>query len=119
MLHKQALGRFGEDLAVSYLRKHGYRIIERNFKVRYGEIDIICEKDDILVFVEVKTRIGHAYGLPEEAVTPRKLREIIKTAEYFTVLHHELSSSLRIDVIGIELTDDGQIRTFNHLQSVT
>jgi putative endonuclease len=117
--HKQQLGKLGEDLAATHLRKHGYRIIERNFKARYGEIDIICTKDDTLIFVEVKTRIGHAFGTPEEAVTPWKLREVVKTAEYYHVLHPELSESMRIDVVGIELNENYTVRSFNHILNVT
>lgn len=115
----QLLGNKGEDLAVSYLQKHGYRIIERNFKARYGELDIICTKNNILVFVEVKTRIGHAYGKPEESVTPWKLREVVKTAQYYAMIHDELPQALRIDVIGIELDGNGVVVSFNHIQSVT
>jgi putative endonuclease len=117
--HLQLLGNKGEDLAVSFLKKNGYRIVARNFKARYGEIDIICIKDNILIFVEVKTRIGHAYGTPEEAVTPWKLREVIKTAEYYSLLHKNLPEAQRIDVVGIEFDDNRNIVSFNHIQSVT
>lgn len=116
---KKALGKKGEDIAADYLRKHGYRILERNFKKRYGELDIICLKDKILVFVEVKTRIGHAFGKPEEAVTPWKLREVKQTALFYKSIHQELPDSLRIDVIGIELDFDETLKEFNHIQNVT
>jgi putative endonuclease len=118
-LHRQKLGKTGESLASSYLQRQGYRIIQRNFKARYGEIDIICVKEETLVFVEVKTRIGHAFGTPEEAVTPKKLREVIKTAEYYKLAHDQLPDALRIDVIGIELSESEEIIYFNHIQSVT
>ena len=117
--HKQRLGKIGEDLAVEYLRKHGYRILERNFKKRYGELDIITLSGKILVFVEVKTRIGREFGKPEEAVTPWKLREVIQTAHFYKMLHPELPESLRIDVIGIELDFDETLKYFNHIQNVT
>ncbi len=117
--HKQRLGKIGEDLAVEYLRKHGYRILERNFKKRYGELDIIALDGKTLVFVEVKTRIGREFGKPEEAVTPWKLREVIQTAHFYKMLHPELPESLRIDVIGIELDFDETLKYFNHIQNVT
>ncbi len=117
--HKQLLGKFGEDLAVSYLKKHGYSIIDRNFKARYGEIDIICIQEDTIVFVEVKTRVGAAFGKPEEAVTPRKLHEVIQTAQYFMVTHKNVPEAMRIDVIAIELTRNKEVISFNHLISVT
>jgi putative endonuclease len=119
LLHTQQLGKLGEDLAVSYLTKNGFLIVQRNFKARYGEIDVICVKDDTLIFVEVKTRIGRTFGTPEESVTPRKLREVIKTIEYYQLLHAELPQAIRIDVIGIELNEYEEVVTFNHTQSVT
>lgn len=119
LLHRQLLGKLGEDTAASYLTRQGYRIIQKNFKARYGEIDIICVKDDTLVFVEVKTRIGEEFGKPEEAVTPRKLREVVKTAHFFKLIHDELPESMRIDVIGIEFDDSDTPSYFNHIESVT
>ena len=117
--HRQSLGKLGEDTATGYLRREGYRILQRNFKARYGEIDIICVKDDTLVFVEVKTRIGEAFGKPEESVTPRKLHEVVKTAEFYKMQHTELPSSLRIDVIGIQFDDSDSPTYFNHILNVT
>jgi putative endonuclease len=119
LLHRQSLGKLGEDIATSHLQKEGYRIIQRNFKARYGEIDIICVKDNVLVFVEVKTRIGLAFGTPEEAVTPRKLQEVIKTAEYFVLSNKNLPSQLRIDVVAITLDSDRKVINFNHIQNVS
>lgn len=118
-LRKKYLGKQGEDLASDYLRNHGYLILERNFQKRYGELDIVALKDITLVFVEVKTRVGHAFGKPEESVTPRKLREVIQTAQYYKLIHPELPDSLRIDVIGIELDFDKTLKYFNHIQNVT
>ncbi len=118
-LHKQQLGKTGETIASNYLQKKGYRIIDRNFKARYGELDIICIHKNTLVFVEVKTRIGTEFGLPEESVTPKKLREVIQTAQYYILSHAGLPESLRIDVIGIELDEDDKIVYFNHIESVT
>ncbi len=118
-LHKKLLGNSGEAIASAYLKRQGYRIVERNFKARYGEIDIICLHGSTLVFVEVKTRIGRSFGLPEEAVTRRKLREVIQTAEFFVSTHTGLRESYRIDVIGIELDETEQVVYFNHIENVT
>ncbi|MBI3559925.1 YraN family protein [Candidatus Gottesmanbacteria bacterium] len=117
--HKKRLGKIGEDLALEYLIRHKYRILERNFQKRYGELDIIAVKDDTLVFVEVKTRIGRVYGLPEEAVTPRKLIEVKQTAAYYKLLHPELPESMQIDVIAIELDVDETLKAFRHIENVT
>lgn len=116
---KQLLGNKGESIATSYLIKKGYVLVQRNFKARYGEIDIILTKDNTLIFVEVKTRIGELFGKPEESVTPGKLREVIKTAGYYKLLHTELPEAMRIDVIGIELDADEHMVYFNHIQNVT
>ncbi len=115
----QILGQKGEEIAANYLTSHGYRLVTRNFKARYGEIDLIALDHGALVFVEVKTRVGRQFGLPEEAVTPRKLNEVIQTSKYFKHLHPELPESLRIDVIGIELDGSDKVVYFNHLISVT
>ena len=118
-LRKKRLGKKGEDLACEYLRSHGFLILERNFQKRYGEIDIIALKDKTLVFFEVKTRVGHMYGKPEEAVNSRKLHEVVQTAQYYKMLHPELPDAMRIDVIGIELDFDHTLIHFNHIENVT
>lgn len=118
-LHKKRLGKIGEDLACDYLLNHQYKILERNFQKRYGELDIVALKDNTLVFVEVKTRIGRVFGLPEESVTPRKLAEIKQTAAYYTMLHPELPSGMQIDVIAIELNVDETLKAFRHIENVT
>ncbi len=118
-LRKKRLGAIGESLACDYLLSHQYRIVERNFQKRYGELDIIAIKDDTLVFVEVKTRTDRMFGLPEEAVTPRKLAEIKQTAAYYKLLHPELPDRMQIDVIAIELELDETLRAFRHIENVT
>lgn len=95
-------GKRGERIAALYLQKQGYKIIEMNFKVRYGEIDIIAKDKDTLVFVEVKTRKTYEYGRPEEAVNPRKLHTVVRTGEYYKLLHPELPDLLRIDVVAVD-----------------
>lgn len=117
--HRSKLGKLGEDLACEYLQKKGFKILSRNFKARYGELDIVALDDTTLVFVEVKTRIGKEFGLPEEAVTPWKLREVKQTALYYKMLHPELPEQLRLDVIGIELDYDYTLKYFNHIKNVT
>lgn len=113
------LGRYGEDLAVKHLKAQGYKILERNFRSKVGEIDVIARNQDILVFVEVKTRIGDEYGAPEEAITPWKLKSIIHTAQFYKMLHPELPESLRIDAIVIELSPSGEVRRLEHLQNIS
>ena len=119
MIDKQSRGKKGEDLAVSYLQSLGYRILERNFKKRYGEIDIIALDKEVLVFVEVKTRWSEKFGPPEEAVTPWKLKSIIKTAKYYKLLHPELPSAMRIDVVAIDFCAKGREERVRLIKNVT
>ncbi len=98
------VGKKGEEIAEKYLKRHGYKVLERNFRSkRWGEIDIVAIKNDILVFVEVKTREGTQYGEPVEAVTPFKLRALERTGQYYQAEHPEAPEALRIDVLSIIL----------------
>ena len=83
MRDKKLLGKIGEDMAEAMLFSEGYSILARNFRSYFGEIDIVCEKDDVLYFVEVKTRTSETFGDPEEAVDDLKKYRIRKTAEYY------------------------------------
>ena len=92
----------GEALAAEWLRRQGYRILERNFACRSGEIDIIAEKDCRIVFVEVKYRKTERFGSPLEAVPPAKQEKILKTAMYYLYRRGiRPGTPLRFDVIGI------------------
>lgn len=114
---RQGLGKTGERLAAEHLSARGYRILERNFRCTYGEIDLIAEHEQDLVFVEVKTRRGIAYGLPEEAVTLRKQRKIVQVATYYLDVHSCPERSWRIDVVAVQLSASGkfeEIRVYPH-----
>ncbi|WP_220194769.1 YraN family protein [Ktedonospora formicarum] len=113
---RQKLGSLGESLAASRLQARGYYIVERNFRCPYGEIDLVAEEGEDLVFVEVKTRRGTAYGLPEEAVDWRKQRKLIQVAYYYLNQYSCSERSWRIDVVAIEM-NSGQpvdIRIYKH-----
>lgn len=113
------VGFIGEQAAASYLLSKQFRILERNFKARYGEIDIVAREGNTLVFVEVKTRCTDSYGSPEMSVTPRKLREVIQTAQYYVLLHPEIPD-MRIDVVAIMLDPVSYAVTkLTHFVSVT
>ena len=79
-MQQQSLGKFGEDSAARYLRRKGYKILERNFRCRQGEIDLIASKGEYVVFVEVKLRKNDAYGEAREFVTRGKQMKILSTA---------------------------------------
>ncbi len=97
----QKLGKWGEELAEEYLIKNKYKILENNYKNYYGEIDIIAKLKSKIVFIEVKTRTGRAFGLPEDSVNSEKQKKIIRTSEKY-ILEKKLNNNYRIDVIAIE-----------------
>lgn len=109
----------GEDKACEFLKKKGYKIIERNFRKGYGEIDIICLKDKTLVLVEVKTRTSTAYGTPLEAISYYKLKSLIKTAEFYKHLHKELPEAMRIDAISVMLDNIGNVSSIEHTENIS
>ncbi|MCL4339150.1 YraN family protein [Patescibacteria group bacterium] len=98
------IGKIGEDEAELYLKKKGYLIIERNFRKQYGDIDIVALKEKTLVFVEVKTRTGTSFGSPEDSITSYKLRNLVKSAQFYKLYHPRLPDSLRIDLIAVNLS---------------
>lgn len=100
---RQKLGALGEQVAVDHLLSMGLRIIQRNWRCRYGELDVIASEDCTLVFAEVKTRTGDRFGGLEYAVTPRKLRRIRRLAGIWLAEQDDRWPDLRIDVIGVRI----------------
>lgn len=118
--HKSNIGILGEDIAESFLRSKRYDILSRNFHSRYGELDIVAQDGSTLVFVEVKTRIGDSYGLPQYAITKKKIHDITMCGQYYSLLHPALPKSLRIDVIAIRLDPESkQPRSIEHFSNIT
>lgn len=101
MKYNKVLGAFGEDMACSYLEKQGYRILERNFSCKAGELDIIAFDGETLTFVEVKCRTGTGYGNPSEAVSYYKQSRIVKTALFYMNKHKIFDYMSRFDVIEV------------------
>lgn len=92
----------GEVIAIKYLQKNGYSIMDSNFKFgRFWEIDLIAKKDDLTVFIEVKYRNNDKYWIPEESITANKLRKCKKTVEYYVVKNRLDFEKIRFDVITI------------------
>jgi putative endonuclease len=113
----QKIGEKGEDLAVMFLVKRGFRVIERNFTTRYGEIDVIARKSGILHFIEVKTL--RFTGNPAQNVTRTKLRRMIKTiAEYFAEKRVSRGTRWQIDVILVVLREGSQPTKIEFLTNV-
>lgn len=104
MRYRKNIGDIGEDFAASILENDGFKVLERNFGIKAGEIDIIAMKNGVIHFVEVKTRNGSMYGYPSEAVTPAKQRHIRKAAEFYLQRCRLPWSSVSLDVFEI-MTD--------------
>ncbi len=102
------LGKFGEQAAVKFLKKQKYRIVDCNFRVKQGEIDIIAKEKGTLVFIEVKTRSGIGFGFPSESVTFRKRRQIARAAQAYLSLNNLHNSPARFDVVSVLLDNKGQ-----------
>lgn len=106
---RQTSGERGEQLAEKLYRRGAYRILERNFRTRQGEIDLIARKGNAVVFVEVKTREPHAIAQPREFVTAQKQRRLILAAQRYLMLHPEWADSvLRFDVVEVVLPERGR-----------
>ncbi|MEN6460703.1 MAG: YraN family protein, partial [Syntrophomonas sp.] len=110
---KRKLGIQGEEMAAMYLTKNGYQIITRNYYTRYGELDIICEKNNTIIFVEVKTRTSTRYGLPQEAVTNMKIAHLKKAAMIYLNSLNKRYREIRFDVIAILIT--GEKNEISHI----
>jgi len=104
-VNKTVIGKLGEDLACKFLTQNKYKIIERNFRIRGGEIDIIALDQGILVYVEVKTRTSHDFGLPEEAVTYHKIKFLERASKFYRAQRHNLPAQERIDVVSVDLSN--------------
>jgi len=118
MYINQMLGLFGEEKACNYLEQNNYKIIERNFRCRQGEIDIIANDltKNELVFVEVKTRINSKFGRPAHAVTSVKQKHILNVAKYYIYIHLIKNTFIRFDVIEVYVKDS-QFK-INHIKQI-
>ena len=116
MNSRKELGDFGERVAKAHLESKGYRILETNFRVREGEVDIVAERDGVVAFVEVKTRRGDAMGSAVESVGARKAQRLLLAAEAFAQQHPELPPDRRIDLIAIDL-DAERVVSLQHIES--
>lgn len=102
-MKKQQTGKMGEELACRHLKKRGYRIIERNYRCRYGEIDIITRKDNCLIFMEVRSKTGTGYGTPAESLTGPKKQRLTASIMNYLGSHDTLNDDWRLDFIAIML----------------
>ncbi len=116
MCKNKEKGKLGENIATEYLKENGYRIIERNFHCKKGEIDIIAEKSHEYIFIEVKARTNLKYGTPAESVTPIKEKHIKKATEYYLYKYNLENCYIRFDVIEIYINNN-KVK-INHIKQI-
>jgi putative endonuclease len=116
-MKRKELGNTGEKLARDFLKKKGYKIRETNFRCREGEIDIIAQKKDCLVFVEVRTKTSTDFGSPEESVTYAKKDKLIASALAYLGSHKDLPKSWRIDFAAVELDQNGKAKRIELIEN--
>jgi len=110
-------GARGEQLAVDFLKKRGYRILQRNYRCRWGEIDIIAQHKEYLVFVEVRTKKGSTFGTPEESISFFKKEKLVSLANTYLQGCHNPPPHWRIDVIAVELAPDNRVSRLEHIEN--
>jgi putative endonuclease len=112
---RRQLGASGERVAANWLEARGYRILARNWRCPYGELDLIAEQDGELVFVEVKTRRGTSHGAPEEAITPAKRARLVAAAQsYLAEIAAPDDRPFRIDVLAVDIAASGAFQGVRH-----
>jgi putative endonuclease len=103
---KQEFGQLGERIAERWLRRTGWRVVQRRFRTGHRDIDLVVEREGTIVFVEVKARRGERFGHPVEAVNWRKQKELTKSAQVWIDRHGRPDESYRFDVVGVLLTGE-------------
>lgn len=111
---RRSLGMWGENVAADYLQKKGMKIIERNFRCRLGEIDIIARQGGYLVFIEVRTRSSAICGLPQESITAAKVKKVRRLAQFYLAQKSLANVNVRFDVVAVFCTGD---TTVTHIEN--
>lgn len=114
--HRIRLGKWGEGVAVRFLQEKGYVLVATNYRCRWGEVDIVAQEGDDLVFVEVRTRRSVLYGTPEESTAAAKARKLVATAQEFLQAHDQVHAGWRIDLIAIRLDGNRRVQDITHLR---
>jgi len=111
------VGKIGEKLAREFLEKNGYKILEQNYKTKYAEIDLVAQKMGVLIFVEVRTKIGENFGTPEDTINKAKLRKVLWNAKSY-IGYKDWPGPCRIDAVCIVLKPDFSVKRLNHYENI-
>ncbi len=115
--HRKALGSKGEDIATKFLKKKGYKILQRNYRCKYGEIDIIAERDNIIAFIEVRTVQTEDFGIPQDFITNAKTDHISKSALNYIKKECLFDRSCRFDLIAITFSPTLSQPKIEHIEN--
>jgi putative endonuclease len=110
-------GDMGEKLALGFLKKQGYRVLETNYRCRTGEIDIVACQNRCLVFIEVRTKTNKDFGLPEESMSAAKIQHLERTAEFYRQNHSKLPEMWRIDFVAVELDTENKVKRIELIEN--
>ncbi|MBI2450918.1 MAG: YraN family protein [Parcubacteria group bacterium] len=114
---KSELGKFGEDFSVQYLENHNYKILDRNYRLKFGELDIVAQKGKTVVFCEVKTRIKNDFASPEDNVNFKKQKKLIRLAELYLIKNkYPQNQEWQIDIISIDVDRQSKKSEIRHLE---
>ncbi|PYE52217.1 YraN family protein [Paenibacillus barcinonensis] len=117
-LNRQQKGRIGEEEACRWLEQRQYQILQRNWRCRSGEVDIIASHGDLLIFVEVRSRSSQAvFGTAQESVDQRKMQQVRSTAAVYIQMTGEHACQIRFDVIAVTMRSTGEIISVNHVEN--
>ncbi|MCK4518477.1 MAG: YraN family protein [Candidatus Omnitrophica bacterium] len=111
-------GYMGEAIAKKYLEDNGYRVVELNYRTKYAEIDLIAYDKDVLVFIEVRTKIGEQFGTPEETINKNKISRLIRNAEAYIAIKN-CQKECRIDAFCVVLDKNRKVERLNHYKNIT
>ena len=111
------VGEKGEQVAESYLKKKGYSVLERNYKNKYGEIDLIAKEGSELVFIEVRSKTENDFGMPEETVKGKKKKKLKQNALAYTTFNN-YDGFYRIDLVCVVFTKNGEIKRLTHHKNI-
>lgn len=114
--YNKDIGSFGEALARDYLISKGYKILNINFRNKFGEIDIICKKNNLLIFCEIKSRYSNSFGSPIESITCYKQKQIIKLSELYLISKKYYNFNVRYDIIEVIFNTITSSHIINHVQ---
>jgi putative endonuclease len=115
---RQRLGAWGERVAALHLESQGYTVVERNWRCRQGELDLIARVGDLWLFVEVRTRRGQALGTPEESLQRGKARQVLQVAQHYLYEHGLDDVEWRVDLIAVELDERGKLLRLEQIENI-